>query len=225
MRRYLDSQKYPATPNPSPPPATLRAIEQQATPAVKRKAEDYARVRVELLLWAGRPVSMMGARELVDDAHADTWSGLLAWDPSRCSLLEHLRQSIKKRTWMEIRHGHRVSFVPLFEPENDEAEQIVSEEVENALAEASHGNCDPFLMDAVLAKICQELRPRVSHDDAAAFVVQCWEKGSVERGIVMALTGLTAVAYERARKRLFYAIRTLSSELREVAKDLLRNAS
>jgi len=41
----------------------------------------------------------------------------------------------------------------------------------------------------------------------------------------MKLTGLSETAYERAIKRLFYASRLLSSELREAAQDLLRNAS
>jgi hypothetical protein len=219
--------KYDDTPHAPPPLATLRALAEHTTPELQRKAWEYARGRVKLLRWAGRPASKLYARELVDDAHADTWSGALPWDPSQCSLLAHLRHAIKKRTWLEIRHAHRFSFVSLLAPSNDEeaSEQIVSEEVEAALAEASHGGCNPSMLHAMLATICQELRPQVANDDEAATVVQCWAEGSVERDVVMELTGLTAAGYEAARKRLLYTSRQLPCELREVAQDLLRNAS
>jgi hypothetical protein len=196
---------------------------------VKREVLEYARGRVNLLRRAGRPVSKNYARELVDDAHADTWSGALAWDPSQRPLVHHLRLAIRKRTWLEIRHGRRFSLVPLLEPENDEEsaspEQIVSEEVEQALAKSSQSKCDPTMLHAMLAEICRELRLRLAQDDEAAFIVQCWEEGSVERSVVMALTGLTETAYDRTRKRLFYAIRQLSPELCRIAQDVLRNAS
>ena len=219
-------QKYIGAPNTSLSPATLRAIEQQATPEVKHEALEYARGRVKMLRWAGRPVSATSARELVDDVHADTWTGDLPWDPSRSSLLEHFRHAIKQRTWLEIRHANRVSFVPLREAANEEAVpgQLVSEEVEQTLAAAIRDRCAPGRLLATLDATCQELRARVGCAEAAA-IVQCWAVGVTTRNAVRGLTGLTDAAYERARKRLFYAGRTLSSELRESAHDLLRNAA
>jgi hypothetical protein len=215
------------TPHVLPSLATRRALAEQTTPELKRQAREYARGRLKLLRWAGIPASKVYPRELVDDAHADTWSGILPWDPSQCSLLEHLRQAIKRRTWLEIRHGRRVSFVPLYEPANDEtiSEQIVSEDVERVLAEASRGSCSPIVLHAMLARICQGLRLQVVRDHEATAVVQCWEDGCVDRNDVMALTGLTEAAYECTRKRLLYTSRQLPSELREVAQDLLRNVA
>ena len=223
----MADRKDDNTPHVLPSLATRRALAEQTTPELKRQAREYARGRLKLLRWAGIPVSKVYPRELVDDAHADTWSGVSIWDPSQYSLLEHLRQVIKRRTWLEIRRGRRISVVPLHEPANDEAisEQIVSEDVERALAEASHGNCSPIVLHAMLARICQELRPQVSRDHEAAAVVQCWEDGAIDRNDVMDFTGLTEAAYERTRQRLLYTIRHLPSELREVAQDLLRSAS
>lgn len=83
---------------------------------------------------------------------------------------------------------------------------------------------DPALLHATLAEICRQLKPRLARDDEAAFVVQCWEVASVEREVVMALTGLTETAYERTRKRLIYAIRNLSPELSQIAQGILRTA-
>jgi hypothetical protein len=226
----LAHQKYIGAPNTSPSSATLRAIEQQTTPETKREALEYARRRVKMLRWAGRPVSATAARELVDDVHADTWTGDLPWNPSQCSLLEHFRRAIKQRTWLEIRHANRISFVPLREAANEEAaaeeavlDQPVSEEVEQTLAAAIRERCAPSRLLATLDATCRELRARVGCTEADA-VAQCWADGVTERHAVRDLTGLTDAAYESARKRLLYASRTLSAELRESAHDLLRNA-
>lgn len=222
-QKYIDASTTP------PQLATQRAIEQQAIPdveRVKREALEYARGRVNLLRCAGRPVSTTSARELVDDIHADTWTGDLPWDPSQCSLVEHFRQAIKQRTWLEIRHANRISFVSLREAANDEdvSEQLVSEEVEQTLAAAVKNRCAPSQLEATLDATCRELRARVACTEAAA-VVECWADGVTKRNAVKDLTGLTDTAYQRARKRLFYAGRNLSSELRELAQDLLRAAS
>ena len=219
-------QKYTGAPNTSPLSATLRAIEQQATPELKHAALGYARGRVKLLRWAGRPVSATSARELVDDVYADTWAGDLPWDPSQCSLLEHFRQAIKQRTWLEIRHANRISFVPLPDAANEEAmpDRLVSEEVEQALAVIVNDRCAPSRWLAMLEATCRELRARIDCAEAAA-LVQCWADGVTERHAARDITGLTDTAYARARKRLFYAGRNLSAELREFAYDLLRDAS
>src|SRR5678815_5632899 len=72
------------------PISLLRAIEEQTTPDLMKRLRKYAQTRVNMLRLAGSSVSATSARELVDDAHADTWVGDLPWDPLQCSLLEHL---------------------------------------------------------------------------------------------------------------------------------------
>ena len=225
-QKYIGAPNNIGAPNTSPSPATLRAIEHQATPEVKREALEYARGRVKMLRWAGRPVSATSARELVDDVHADTWTGDLPWDPAQYSLLEHFRQAIKQRTWLEIRHANRIAFVPLREAANEEVvpDQLVSEEVEQTLAAAIRDRCAPSRLLATLDATCQELGARVGCAEAGA-VAQCWADGVTERNAVTRRTGLTNAAYERARKRLLYAGRSLSSELCEAVHDLLRSAS
>jgi hypothetical protein len=104
-------------------------------------------------------VSATSARELVDDVHADTWAGDLPWDPSQCSLLEHFRQAIKQRTWLEI----RISFVPLPDAANEEAmpDRPAFEEVEQALAVIVSDRCAPSRWLAMLEATCHELRARI----------------------------------------------------------------
>jgi hypothetical protein len=165
----------------------------------------------------------MYARELVDDVHADFWVGDLPWDP-RCELLDHLKAAIKKRTWLEIRHARRISFISLQEAANDET---MLPELEQALAPATRTNCDPIMLCEMTATVCQQLRSLAlaSGDVATAAIVKCWADGVMEKDEVTRLAGLTEAAYECARRRLRKAIRSLTSELREAAQDLLRNAA
>lgn len=182
----------------------------------------YAQTRARMVCRVGRPVSEMYAQELVHDAHADTRLGLLPWDPLQCERLEdHLGRVIKKRTWKEIRHGLRVPFVALHEPANDETG---SSHVERALANASQSERNPIMLDSMATVACQQLQLLLPLDDEIVAVMKCWEDGIVERAEVMKLTGLTAAAYKRARRRLRYTSRHLPSELRESAQDLLRCA-
>ena len=159
-----------------PPPTTRLALEEQTTPELIKRAQQYAQTRVILVRHAGRPVSKTYARELVDDAHADTWTGDLPWDPSQCTLLEHLCQAIKHRTWLEIRHGRRVPLVSLHGPATD---GTTSRQLEHALAQATQGDCRPIALYVISATVCQELRRLVFNDPEAAAVLRCWEPASL----------------------------------------------
>jgi hypothetical protein len=170
----------------------------------------------------GIPVSKTYARELVDDAHADTWTGRLPWDPSQCSLLVHLCQAIKYRTWAEIQHMRRAPLVSLHGSSND---GTTPREIEHALADATHGGCSPVFLGAISATVFQELRRLVPADHEAAVLLQCWEDGFITRDEAMRRVGLSESAYDRARKRLLYLSRCLPPDLRELVQDLLRSFS
>jgi hypothetical protein len=204
-------------------PPTLRALHEQMTPELMDELRQYAQGRAKLVCRAGRPVSESYARELVDDVHADIWIGDLPWDP-RCELLDHLKAAIKKRTWLEIRHARRVSFVSLHEAANDET---MPPEMEQTLAFSPRADCDPITLHAITATVCQHLRSLslASCDVDAVAIVKCWADGFMERDEVMRLTGLSEAAYRSARRRLRRALSSLTSKLRETARDLLRSAA
>lgn len=201
----------------SPPASTLWAIQEQMTPNLIDELLRYAQDRAKLVWRAGRPVSETYARELVDDVHADICVGDLPWDP-KCKLLDHLKAAIKRRTWLEIRHGRRVSFVSLQEVADDEA-------MEQAFASTARADCDPIVLSAMSDTVCQQLRSVLASDIdiAAAAIAKCWSDGILEKDEIMRLTGLTGSAYECARRRLRRAIRRLASELRDAAHHLLQS--
>jgi hypothetical protein len=201
---------------------TQKALAAQTTPALLKELLRYARGRVKLLRRAGRPVSRTLARELLDDAHADTLLGEVPWDPSKCSLLKHLRREIRKRTWLELRHARSFKLQSLHEPSNDEE---VSPDVERALQNLTPSDCDPNMLSALTAMVCQQLGILVHRDYEAATVAACWEAGYMERDEIIHRTGLTEAAHERARKRLLYASRSLSPDIHETVHDILKSAS
>lgn len=207
-------------PSPFPIEETRRALEVQTTPEVITKARQYARARVRVLRLAGRPVSRTTARELVNDAYADTWIGIARWNPAQCPLLGHLRRRILQQTWVQARRARKISFVPMHYPANDN----VSPKVERALAAAAWYEMEPGALYSLVTSVCEHLRPLVTDDDEAE-IVACWTAGLVERDEIVTATGLDQAAYDRARKRLMYRTRNLSPDLRALARKLFRNAS
>ena len=216
-----DSTLLPA----APPPATLSALDEQYTASVVRQARRYAEHRAVHVRRAGRAVPSTYARELVDDAHADTWLGHVTWDPERCDLIVHLRGVIHDRTWKEIRRAARYPHFSIDAPANDRAWAIDRTEVEHALAHATRNDVSPIAVCALFIRVCEELRRMVGNDRDALAVLWCWQQSILDRDEVMAVAGLDEAAYERARKRILYLSRNLPPELREAAHDQLRSAS
>jgi hypothetical protein len=89
----------------------------------------------------------------------------------------HLKRTIRHRTWLEIRHGRRISFVPLPDTAaNDEA----APQMEQALAYSPPTTCRPTALQELAATVCQQLRRLVERDHDAIAVVACWEDGVIE---------------------------------------------
>jgi hypothetical protein len=209
----------------APPAETLQALDEQYTAKVAKDAHRYAEYRANLVRRAGRAVPNNYARELVQDAHADTWLGRVTWHPERCALIVHLRGVIYDRTWAEIRRATRYPHFSIDAPANDRAWSIDRAEVEQALAEPSRHHCSPVVVYAWHVRTCAELRRLASGDREALDLLWCWEQSILDRDEVMAITGLDEAAYQRVRKRLLYVARNLPPELREAAQDQLRSAS
>src|SRR5690606_16600843 len=89
----------------APNDAWLDEFEKQLTPKLNDKLRNYARPRAFAVAVAGRKVDDYYTRELVQDAIGDTWSGLLRWDPNRCSLELHLMRAIQSRTDKHRKHA------------------------------------------------------------------------------------------------------------------------
>lgn len=205
-------------------PQTSRAVEaafkQQATDELTRRALRYARQRAALVRRAGRRIDNLYARELVQDALTDTWAGVVAWDPTECSLLKHVLDVIRSRSWKDAQWAQRSPHLSL--DVNDTAAAIT--------AEASHhlavqGQLSPFMISELTVVVVSELRRLAQGDRAATSLLEAWADGVVGRSEVMHHTGMSRQEYRIARARLTYLVRELPSSLDEAARTLLRSAS
>jgi hypothetical protein len=130
--------------------------------------------------------------------------------------LQHLKNAIKRRTWLEIRHAHRGPFVPLQKAANDEyLEPAVGHEPRSR----------SILLHAITTRLVQELRAFVGRDVEARAVLTSWAEGYLEKDEIVRRVGLSDLAYKCARQRLGSLARSLTPELCETARDLLNRAA
>jgi hypothetical protein len=205
-----------------PPPATLRALEEQNTHELRVKLLRFAESRVRLVREAGQPVSSDYAIELLDDAITNTWLGISRWNPERCPLLVHLRCVILDRTGKEMRRGRRFVHVPIHVAANDSADDV-EVEVEHELEGFGNSVTSEFI--GFVFRVASELK-MIAHGDANAHaLLDCWCSGIIECNDVIARTGLTEIKYRTSRRRLFLLAKQLPVDLRESACELLRSVS
>ena len=191
---------------------------EQATTELLRAAHRYARQRAAMARRAGARVDHLYPRELVQDALADTWlGGEVAWDPSHCSLLEHIRGLIRSRSWRDMmgaRHRPHVSI--------DRSEDVGAE-VDEAQWRSTRGSVSLIVLARVTASVVQALQRLAAGDPAATAILAAWEDGFVDKEEVMHRTGLADKEYRAARARLTYLVLSLPQSLRETARSLLRS--
>jgi hypothetical protein len=210
----------PQEETPWPPPATTQlALEHQNTDELRTTARRYAESRVQFVRAAGCPVPKNYARELVDDAIADTWLGVLHWDPDRCSLLVHLRSEIRRRTFNDARHGRRFPQITFDIAANDPRDASL---IELQLAPAVGA---PIVFAALVSKIATALKVLACGDPNAVAILCCWQESILEREEVLARTKMTRAAYKAARKRLLSLSKKLPPDVRDGAREFLRSAS
>ena len=205
---------------PSPPAATTRtALEQQNTDELRTAARRYAESRVNFVRAAGCPVPKHYARELVDDAIADTWLGVARWEPDRCSLLVHVRGEIRRRTFNDARHGRHFPRVTFDIAANDAHDANL---LEQHLARA---NSSPIVFAGLVSKLATALKVLACGDPNAVAILCCWQESILEREDVLARTQMTRAAYKAARKRLLSLSKKLPPDVRDSAREFLRSAS
>lgn len=204
--------------NALPSLAMLHALEEQNTSEFRVEAHRFAEARMRYVRDVGQPVPENYAIELVDDAITDTRVGIARWDPARCSLLVHIRGVIRERTAKEVRRGRRFPHVSIHVTANGFSDALYVEHLSNP-----ENSSVAFI--GLVFRIASELR-MITHSDAnAQMVLKCWDMGIVERGAVMARTGLTLAAYKATRKRLFSLSKRLPPEVGESTREVLRSAS
>jgi hypothetical protein len=212
----------PATGGASRSPATRssrEAFRQQATGDLWRAALRYARRRATLVRRAGARIDHLYAQDLVEDALGDTWIGTqVTWDPSQCSLREHIRTLIRSRSWKDREAAEQRPHISVDWDADDAVEMDESTRRDMA------GRDSPILFGCVIDAIIAELQRQASGDNDALAILAAWREDLSDRDDVIAYTGLSAREYRKARARLTYLVQKLPQPLRDDARTLLKGA-
>lgn len=175
---------------------------QLSEPGLHRSVLRAARGCVRLLHQGGAQVASAYAEDLVADAIADTWSGVLSWDPGESSLLDHLKAAIRSRARHQWHRSKRFP-APSLDAEEDEEDDRAAAlwaEVEESLAS------DALAADAerrILAReVIARLRMLATDDPELVTVLEAMAAGATERADLVHATGLPARRLESIRRRL-----------------------
>lgn len=171
------------------------SFESQATSRLYENVMRYAETRAASLARAG---GTMDALDLVQSVLCDTYAGVLMWDPSSCSLEQHVRQSIKSRSRHERERARQVTCESLdahdtatvasrLEGEADPATETVPRTYRHDV----HGLASR-LVDLAVAE----------RDNDLLLVLRAMAGGAQGREQVIEDTGLDKTRYRNARKRL-----------------------
>ncbi len=181
-------------------------FEAQCTEKLMQRARRYAERRARGL---GRITDGVYARELVQDALTDTAIGVLYWDPSAKTLQRHIHDAIKTRTNHDRAHALKFPHEGL-EVLNPDGESEVLAEVDAALLGRAEIESDETT--ELVAERLARLRQLASGDRAVLRLLDAFTVNASSKADVMRIAGLSAVAYDNARRRLRRLVVQLSNQ-------------
>lgn len=183
-----------------PSEAWIDAYEAQATDELFEKATRFAASRARQVARAGGRVDDLYVEALVQDAFTDTWTGRLAWDPTRATLEQQVINAICSRSRHDREQAIRRRHVSIDMTTRAEVEvSLASQRSDEAIEHAEYA--------------MSELRMLARDDRDVLQMLDAFEDGAFAKQDVMTLTGLSAKRYRNARGRLAKLVQQLPTEL------------
>lgn len=181
----------------------LDEFEKQLTPALIDRLRNYARPRALALASTGRKTDDYYARELVQDAIGDTWSGALRWDPTKRSLEDHLLRAMKDRAKRHRKHA--VDFPHDALGDETDASRCAEEDASRMVADPVYVERRVYAQET-MAKI----RAAAFDDKPVLRVLDAYDAGAQTKDDVLAFTRMKARTYHNAHIRLKRIVRNLT---------------
>jgi len=178
-----------------PDKAWLDAFQLQTTATLLDKLRKYARERAWYVAASGHKVDDYFERELVQDVVTDTWTGVLRWDPSRCTLKKHLRNAIKTRT--HKLHERRSRSPHIYIGDDTDASRNAEEDASTVVADPEYS------MHRIFAcEVLAEVRAAAEDDKDVLRILDAYKAGAETREDVLALAKMRERTYHNAHIRL-----------------------
>jgi hypothetical protein len=196
-------QEGAATPF-TPDDAWLDAFQAQLTGETVDRARKFARMRALGVANTGRKVDDYYARELVQDAIADTFEGVLRWDPARVTLEAHLTRAVQFRS--RDHRMHEIAF-PHDALGDGTDESLLAEREASGVA-----TTEPDLEKRrYAAELLAYIRDETAADKPVLRILDAYDAGATTKAEVIAYTKMKARTYHNARIRLGRIVRDLTN--------------
>lgn len=187
-----------------------KTFEAQLNEELYASASRYANVRAEGVARAGGLVDDQYVDGLVHNVLADTFLGILEWDETRASLLQHVLKGIKSRSRHDRKRAAEFQRISLDVHDSDERSAIRAEYE----ALLSKDEPDPNVADRARSCLSELRRLAIrSRDHEVLLLLEALEGGAHTREEFLADTGLTSRRYRNARQRLGGLVEELPATL------------
>lgn len=188
----------------APDDAWIDAFQAQLTEEAIDRVRRFARMRALGVANTGRKVDDYYARELVQDAIADTFEGVLRWDPARVTLEAHLTRAVQSRSRDD--RTHEIAFPHDTMGDPDERSQLVESEASIAAA-TDHDLEKRRYASELMARIREE----AAGDKAVLRILDGYDAGATTKAEVIEHTKMKARTYHNGRIRLGRIVRNLTN--------------
>lgn len=188
----------------APDDGWLEALQLQLTDELTDRVRNFARLRALGVANTGRKVDEYYVRELVQDAIADTFEGVLRWDPKRVSLEAHLLRAVQFRTRND--RDHAIAFPhDAIGDETDRskfAESEASETVQTERVSETRRHC---------VEVMAQLRDASTRDKDVLRILDAYDAGATTKAEVMAHSKMKSRTYHNARIRMGRIVRAFTN--------------
>ena len=201
-----------------PPESWRRAFEEQATEEAMASVYTYAASLARMIENATRRRDPLIAREMVLDAMADTFAGVVTWDPDRAPLAAHLCRVLRSRTSHELERTKNFVHVSL-----DDRDSPSHRSLETATSEAMEANeaVEEHACAARARDVVAGIRRLAAADPPVLQLLDAFEQGATERHDIMQVTGMTSGTYHNARRRLVRLASKLPDDVRDAVAQVM----
>lgn len=205
----LQPDQQPFTPD----EAWIDAFKEQCTDELRLASKRFALRRLRGVGKTGRAVSDDDAKDLVQDAIADTLFGILSWDPSTKTLKQHVEDAIACRARREYKRAkkYRHERMDALQPSAERSSVRGEMEASLQMDRDDDGAQEMVFGDEVVTK----LRAMASDDALALRFLDAIVDGARSRADIMDFAKMSLKTYRNARARLRRLVERLEQEAGE----------